>query len=112
MAAATTATNSTYNVREGQSVYDLALQLYGSIDFIFKLIQDNIGIQNLDVLGLGAFQVTFDPSLITDQSVANRNSADAIIYITGNNTLPAGGLDTDDAEPIQTDDGEFIVISG
>jgi hypothetical protein len=105
------ALDKSYNAQHGQSIYDLALLLYGSVDFVYKLIQDN-AIHSIDSISFGGTKILFDSSLVTDKSVFDRNDTDEIFYVTGIFNPPAGGLMTDDAEPIMTDDGEYIIISG
>lgn len=71
----------TWIAQKGQSIYDLSLQLYGSLDFILKLMQDN----NIDAIhpsDLSGRRIIFDETLVTDNAVINNNGEKQIIYVT------------------------------
>jgi len=76
----------TYIARSGQSLYDVCLQTYGSIDFIYKLITDN-QIDNLNTYNLGRKQFIFDASLIADVSINQKNEDGNIFYATATNAF-------------------------
>ena len=58
----------TYNAIAGQSIYDVCLQTYGSLNYLYKLMQDN-GIQGLDELVSSRQPFVWDDTLVVDQLV-------------------------------------------
>ncbi len=49
-----------YTVKDGQTIYDIALQLYGSIEYVYTLINDNLSLlPNLDTDPIGGMQLTY-----------------------------------------------------
>lgn len=58
----------TYNAIAGQSIYDVCLQTYGSLNYLFKLMQDN-NIQGLDELVSSRQPFVWDDTLVVDQLV-------------------------------------------
>jgi hypothetical protein len=61
----------------GQSILDICLQTYGSLDYLSKLIQDN-GLDNINVVPFSGQIFAWDES-ITDKKLQNGN----IIFATG-----------------------------
>lgn len=56
-----------YTILEGQSIFDVALQLYGDISFVYKLIQDNPTITDIHYDYLKGLEVVYEPT--TDSNV-------------------------------------------
>jgi hypothetical protein len=56
----------TFNAIAGQSIYDVCLQTYGSLDYLYKLMQDN-GIQGLNEPVSSRQPFVWDDSLVVDQ---------------------------------------------
>lgn len=72
-----------YKAYHGQSIYDVCLQTYGDLKYLFtKLIPDN-GFISLNMTDLGGRSFIFDTDFIKDNSVYNRNTNENIIYVTG-----------------------------
>jgi hypothetical protein len=76
-----------YKAKIGQSIYDICLQTYGSLDHfingestLFKLIREN-NIGSVNESGFAGKIFIFDASLIIDNSVYLKN-----IYIAGDDT--------------------------
>lgn len=78
----------TYNAIAGQSIYDVCLQTYGSLDFLYKLMQDN-GVNGLneDVLSRQIF--VWDDSLVVNQQVNAAFAATSRRYATAVSALGA-----------------------
>lgn len=75
-----------YTAIAGQSIYDVCLQTYGSLDFLFKLLQDNsIAGLNTDVLSGQKF--TWDETLVVNQQINSAFAASGINYATSTSTL-------------------------
>lgn len=75
-----------YTAIAGQSIYDVCLQTYGSLDFLFKLLQDNsIAGLNADVLSGQKF--TWDETLVVNQQINSAFAASGINYATSSSTL-------------------------
>lgn len=58
----------TYNAIAGQSLYDVCLQTYGSLNYLFKLMQDN-GITGLNETVSSRQPFVWDDTLVVDQLV-------------------------------------------
>ncbi len=70
-----------YKVRTGQNIYDVSLQLYGSIEGVFDiLINNNIGIN--DVLEPGTV-INYDETFKVNPGI--------IKFLEDNNIIPANG---------------------
>jgi hypothetical protein len=86
----------TYQAIAGQSIYDVCLQTYGALDFLYKLMQDN-GIAGVNEPVLSRQQFIWDDSLVLDQQVnaafsgtSKRYSTDvsplgSVFYVINNN---------------------------
>jgi len=69
--------NSYYAVN-GQSLYDICLNTYGTLDYIVKLMLDN-NISGLGYVPLSGQQFIYDSTLVDDQQITQLN----YIYATG-----------------------------
>lgn len=49
-----------YIIREGQSIFDVAIQLYGDISYIYKIIEDNPTITDIHYENLRDLEVVYD----------------------------------------------------
>lgn len=65
----------------GQSLYDVCLQTYGSLNNLFVLMRDN-EISNLNAQLLSQRVFTFDKRLVADNIILKRNEREKIIYST------------------------------
>lgn len=90
--------DTTYNSRFGQSLYDICLQTYGTIEEIFKIISDN-NIGSLNDLYLYRNSIKFDSSLIVNYDVYDHLNNNNIYYIS-DNIVPK-------VVPILTQDKQF-----
>ncbi len=63
---------------EGQSIYDICLQTYGSLDYLVKLLQDN-NIASINVTPYSGQTFTWDETLATDQTISQNST---ITYAT------------------------------
>ena len=70
----------TYTAKDGQSIYDVCLNTYGTLNLLFKLIKDN-KISSTNEQRLAGKVFTFDTSLIIDNSIFNVVN-NAIVYAT------------------------------
>lgn len=71
----------TYKATDGQSIYDVCLQTYGSLDYLFRLMQDN-GITGLNESVVSRQQFTWDDSFVTDQQINAAFAASNTTYST------------------------------
>lgn len=71
-----------FNAFNGQSLLDVCLNTYGSLDYLLKLVQDN-GIANVNVVPVSGQAFVYDDSLVIDQSTLQQTTAAGIIYCTG-----------------------------
>lgn len=58
----------TVTVLDGQTIFDLSLQLYGSVEFVYKIIQDNPTITDIHYQGLKGMSIVYD---IQDGDITN-----------------------------------------
>lgn len=65
----------------GQSLYDICLQVYGTLDLLYKLLQDS-GVDSVNVVPFSGQVFIYDDTLVTDQAIINRNVLGNILYAT------------------------------
>jgi hypothetical protein len=70
-----------YKAINGQSIYDVCLQTYGSLDYLFKLMQDN-AFAGLDDKVISGQEFVWDDSLVINQQVNAAFSATGQLYST------------------------------
>jgi len=51
-------------IKENQTLFDLSLQLYGSTDYIYKIVQDNPAIPHIHAGNLVGMVITYDEQKI------------------------------------------------
>lgn len=95
-----------YVSKEGQSIYDVCLQTYGTLEYLFKLIRDN----NIGSVSAQFFhkEFFFDEDLVEDYLLYSKINNENINYITSVGFL---GLLTDSGIQILTDDGFMLFVS-
>lgn len=71
----------TYKAINGQSIYDVCLQTYGSLDYLFKLMQDN-AFAGLDEIVISGQEFFWDDSLVINQQVNAAFLATGQLYST------------------------------
>jgi len=69
-----------YKAIDGQSIQDVCLSTYGSLDYIYKLIQDS-GVSNLDYVVKTGDVFYYDLSLTVNNNI-NRTRYGYIAYAT------------------------------
>ena len=72
---------TTYLAIAGQSIYDVCLQTYGSLDYLFKLMQDN-GINGLNEPVYSRQSFSWDETLVQDQQINTSFSSSGTRYAT------------------------------
>ena len=75
---------STYKGINGQSLMDVCLNTYGSLDYLYKLLQDS-GVSNINQPVVSQQQFTWDSDLIVDQNVNKITTLQNVIYATAAN---------------------------
>jgi len=75
-----------YSAIAGQSIYDVCLQTYGSLDYLYKLMQDN-GVEGLDEQIYSRQEFTWDDSLVVNQLINAAFSATNQLYSTDMTSL-------------------------
>ena len=93
-----------YTAVSGQSLLDVCLITYGSMDYIVKLANDN-GITDLCTYQLSGKVFTFDSSLVVNQVIASQLNNK---YGTGANLLQYYG--TEDGDGYYADESGNIYI--
>lgn len=112
----------TYYAIAGQSIYDVCLQTYGSLDYLYKLMEDN-GVEGLDDVVLGGQAFTWDDSLVVDQQINSAFAASDTSYATDVNeqgsvffvnTVQSGTTIEPNPTPVSTSggSGQYSVTYG
>jgi hypothetical protein len=70
-----------YKAINGQSIYDVCLQTYGSLDYLYKLMQDN-AFAGLDDKVISGQEFVWDDSLVINQQVNAAFLATGQLYST------------------------------
>lgn len=47
-------------LKDGQTLFDISLQLYGSIEYVYKIIEDNPTITNIHYPNLTGLSITYE----------------------------------------------------
>lgn len=75
-----------YNAVEGQSLYDVCLQTYQSLDYLRRLMNDS-GVDNINHIPFSGQAFLFDPELVVDQAVQRTQVVTNTKYATAYNKL-------------------------
>ena len=70
----------TFKATYGQNIFDIALNTYGTVDNLVKLLQDNRIVLNDNLIR----NFVFDSTLISDLNIYNNTTRTGYIYSTGN----------------------------
>jgi hypothetical protein len=116
---ATATRENSWNGLNRQSIYDICLQIYGTLDLLsngesalYKLIKDN----NIDSINVGNFageRIIFDPTLVSNNAITSFSTTQqqtSVIFATNSYVPPPDGLATDDGVLIETDGGIIITV--
>lgn len=113
----------TYQAIAGQSIYDVCLQTYGSLDYLYKLLQDN-GIAGVDVPVTSRQQFVWDDSLVLDQQVnaafagtSKRYSTDvsalgSVFYVINNNGTIVPNSPSEPYTPPSNTENNYQMVLG
>lgn len=71
----------TFKAIAGQSIYDVCLQTYGTLDYLYKLMEDN-GIEGLNETVYSGQTFVWDDSLVVDQLINAAFAASGVNYAT------------------------------
>lgn len=76
----------TFTAVFGQSIFDVCLNCYGSLDYLYKLIQDS-AVDSVNDIPKSGQVYTYDDSLVVDQNVFQKTTLSGVKYATnlGNN---------------------------
>jgi hypothetical protein len=61
-------------VKQDQTIFDMALQIYGDISFVYKLIQDNPTLINIHPNNLVGFNLFYDGEIKTNTRYFTKNN--------------------------------------
>jgi hypothetical protein len=89
---------NTFIAQDGQTLMDICLNVYLTLDYLVKLCKDN-GILGVNTPVVSGQAFLYDPTITADQSVAIQNQQQKIIYATRstiNYQLGTGGDFNDD----------------
>lgn len=71
-----------YNAITGQSIYDVCLNTYGTLDLLVKLLVDSGGGNGVDDIPASRQAYIYDDALVVDQSINQAYTLSGIIYAT------------------------------
>lgn len=71
----------TFNAINGQSMYDVCLNTYGTLDLMYKLLQDN-NIDNIGITPASGQAFLYDDGLVIDQGINQYFAAANVKYAT------------------------------
>lgn len=72
---------STFNSFDGQSLFDVCLNTYGTLDYLYKLLQDS-NVSSIDAPVQTQQQFTWDSTLIFDQAIYKTTTLSNQIFAT------------------------------
>lgn len=72
---------STFSAVNGQSLFDVCCNTYGSLDYLYKLLQDN-SVANIDESVNTAQKFSYDNTLVVDQQVNRATTLSGKIFAT------------------------------
>ena len=98
-----------YTAQRGQSIFDLALLTYGSLDNVVKLMQSS-DMRNINEEDLSGKSFSFEVENITDASFANKIKDNKLVFASARVPQATGDLQTDDGIGLTTDDGFQIIV--
>jgi hypothetical protein len=78
-----------YTANQGQSLPDICLNTYGSLDYLVQLMTDN-GLNDFNYMPAPGQVLQWNPALTTDQRIAQLN----YIYATYANTTAGRNFDS------------------
>jgi hypothetical protein len=81
----------TFKGTYGQNVFDIALNTYGSVDNLVKLLGDN----GIDLSANLMRNFVFDSTLINDLNIYNTTTKAGYVYSTGKPQIPEGDFNDD-----------------
>ena len=70
-----------YKAIEGQSLFDIVLNTYGAIEYIYKLIKDN-NIENLNYKVKSGDVFVYDSDMVTDTTIFTNTTLSGVRYAT------------------------------
>ena len=88
-----------YNSQQGQSIYDLCNQTYGTLNELFRFVKDN-NIDSLNQSILTKKRLFFEYNLVKDKSVLNFLLSEEIFYST---SKESGVNNKDDKKQFEDD---------
>jgi hypothetical protein len=75
-----------YIAVEGQSIYDVCLNTYGSLDFVLKMVQDS-SVSDVNQSPYSGQVFLFDPELVVDQGINRQLTVTNTRYATAHSKL-------------------------
>jgi len=96
-----------YITKYNQSIYDVCLQTYGTLDYLLKLVTDN-NINNLNTQILTKTSFIFDERLVIDRLLKDNNNRQNVTYNTA--TQVFGVKLTEESGIKITEDGVIKII--
>lgn len=98
-------------IKEGQTIYDVSVQLYGNIEQVYKIIADNPDISFLHD-SIAGKEIVYDEQStdITDHFKVNLITLVSAGATGGGAQANSNQLSTNDGVGLQTDDSVFIEI--
>ncbi len=70
-----------YKARAGQSVFDVCLNTYGTLDLTYRLLQDS-GVEDIETAPTTGQVFTFNPALTVNPNVSRTKAATGVRFST------------------------------
>jgi hypothetical protein len=97
-----------FNAQEGQSIADLVLNTYGSLNLSKKFISDN-GLTDLNVLARTGDQYVYDTEFIDNETLFATVMDNKLIFRTGIYEMPPVYVACEDSTILQTEDDKLFL---
>lgn len=81
-----------YRSLEGQSIYDVCLMTYGTLDLLYQLIKDN-NYTNVNFVPAAGTVFTWEDTLVIDEKVFITNQTLGVSYSTSANSVGSSYYD-------------------
>jgi len=97
-----------YKIQYGQSIYDVCLMLYGSLDYLFTFLTDNnLTLSSTNITGLTIY---YNNTLGIDNRQSLRRTGSVIYCTAPLPTLPIGAKFTEEGGIKFTEEGGIKII--
>lgn len=99
----------TIKIKEGQTIFDVSMQLYGSIEYVWKIIEDNPAITHLQYNGIKGLTIIYTEQKTSLTEHFRVNSTTIVTEgVTTGSVSDAEGLLAGDGQQLLAGDGQSL----